>query len=519
MPVSGAPLDRPVDVTDLLRRGLDGRPDAPALVSRESRFTWRELHEASDRLAANLLGLGLKPRDRVASLMPNRCELDLHYIACVKAGLVATPLNYRYTAPEIDHALEVSGASLLIAHAERDRDLAASKLVGRLPRGVIRYGAKDRQGPSFESLVEREPAVRQLPRPDPSAPAFIFFTSGSTGPAKGVTHSLETIGWIVGSKMAGLSYTPDDAFLTGSSLSHAGGVGFTFAALAAGARVVVARTLDPSELLSLLREESPTVIWTLPALLIRLVRDHGAVGSDFSSLRVCSTGGDKASPELEREFAELTGFPIRECYGMTETGCTTMTPPTGVNKPGSIGLLSPGYTLSIRSESGAELPHGAEGRMWISFPGNFIGYWNAPEATAETFRDAWLDTGDVMKVDADGYVWFCGRLKQIIVHDGSNISPQEVEGALLEHPAVESAGVIGVHDVIHGENVYAYVTLRDSASRPTVQELIEFARTRVGYKAPEMIFVLDEMPLNPVGKVDRTELKRMAAERCNGVMI
>jgi acyl-coenzyme A synthetase/AMP-(fatty) acid ligase len=140
-----------------------------------------------------------------------------------------------------------------------------------------------------------------------------------------------------------------------------------------------------------------------------------------------------------------------------------------------------------------------------------VAYWNNPEATRETIVDGWLDTGDVMSADEDGYLWFHGRQKQIIIHDGSNICPQEVEGALLEHDAVASAGVVAVRSAMHGENVRAYVTLEPGASPPTMQDLIRFARARVGYKAPEEVIVLGQMPLNATGKVDRVTLKRMAA--------
>ena len=139
-----------------------------------------------------------------------------------------------------------------------------------------------------------------------------------------------------------------------------------------------------------------------------------------------------------------------------------------------------------------------------------VGYWDDPTATAAVFSDGWLDSGDVMRVDDEGYFSFCGRRKQLIVHDGSNICPQDVEGALLEHPSVASAGVIGMHDLVHGENVRAYITLTHRSECPTRQELIRFARARVGYKAPEEIVVLDQMPLTATGKLDRTHLKQMA---------
>jgi acyl-coenzyme A synthetase/AMP-(fatty) acid ligase len=274
--------------------------------------------------------------------------------------------------------------------------------------------------------------------------------------------------------------------------------------------------MDGDELLPLLRTQRPTVLWMLPAALIALVRDHGARHEDFHSIRYCISGGDKVPAELEREFTGLAGFPISESYGMTEIGCATLNPPAGINKLGSIGCPGPDYRLSIRDESGTELPVGGEGRLWVKSAGNTIGYWNNPAATAETIRDGWLDTGDVMKIDADGYLWFCGRKKQIIIHDGSNICPQEVEEALLEHPAVQAAGVVGIHDLVHGETVRAYVTTKPGSARPTSQELIRFARARVGYKAPEEISLLEQMPLNPTGKVDRVALKRMAEARLTG---
>src|SRR4029077_2580796 len=151
---------------------------------------------------------------------------------------------------------------------------------------------------------------------------------------------------------------------------------------------------------------------------------------------------------------------------------------------------------------GSEVPTGAEGRMWIKAPSNMVGYWNRPDATTETLVDGWLDTGDVVSIDTDGYVWFRGRNKQIIIHDGSNICPQEVEDSLLEHEAVETAGVIGVHHGIHGENVRAHSTGRPNGPRPTMSDLIRFSRARVGYKAPDEIVVLDQMPINATGKVD-----------------
>lgn len=347
---------------------------------------------------------------------------------------------------------------------------------------------------------------------------MIFFTSGSTGPPKGVTHTHETFGWMLAIAAAGLELTPADLMLAGSSLSHVGALYVSFAALSVGARVVVARTFDGDELLPLLRHNRPTVLSMLPSALFALTRDHGASRDDFASLRLCRAAGDTVSAELEREFTELSGYPIDEAYGMTEVGLATVSPPSGRIKLGSVGQVVPGVALSIRGASGEELPTGREGRLWIKTPAATVGYWANADATAAAFRDGWFDSGDVLRVDEEGYFHFCGRKKQIIVHDGSNINPQEIEGVLLEHPSVDCAGVIGVHDLVHGENVRAYITVAAGAERPRSQELIQFARAKVGYKAPEEIVVLAGMPLTASGKVDRTGLKAMAEAHLGGTL-
>ena len=510
MPLQGPPLESPVNLLDILRAGLNSKPDDQALVSIRTSWTYRELERDTNRLAANLLGLGLRKGDRVATLLPNRNALIVHYIACVKAGLVVVPLNYRYMAPEIDHALELTQASILLAHAERDADLAQVNYINKLPLGIIGFESEDGRRLTFESLLEQEPEMIDLPNIEPSDPSFIFFTSGSTGKPKGVTHTHETMGWIIASGIKAYEITSDDIILPGSSISHLGGLGMSLLGLAAGAKIITAQTFDVDEIIALFVDDQPTLLWMLPAALITLAHEQRVPRDLFRSLRLCTSGGDKVPAELEHRFNELSGLMIDECWGMSEIGFGTVSPPSGLNKPGSVGKLNPGFSLSIRDEDGTELQNNKEGRLWIKSRTNMIGYWDNPQATAETIQDNWLDTGDVMSVDEDGYLWFCGRKKQIIIHDSSNICPQEVEEALLEHDAVTNAGVVGIHDLVHGENVRAYITLLEGVERPSMQELIQFSRERIGYKAPEQIVVLDSMPINPVGKVDRVCLKEMA---------
>jgi acyl-CoA synthetase (AMP-forming)/AMP-acid ligase II len=527
MLIGGAQLDNPAaPLSDLLRFGLQTKPGEVALLSAVRSLTWSELEEASSRGAAGYLGLGLEPGDRVASLMPNRVDLVVHYLACFKAGLIATPLNYRYTATEIDHALGVSGARVLLAHEERADDVAASEAAAGLDLGTIAYRDAEPlpQGNGepaaaglgwdhdFATLLAAEPLPHDANYVHPVAPAVIFFTSGSTGPAKGVTHTRETLRWMIASAAMAFELRDEDVFLPGSSMSHVGSFLWALATLSVGGRVVVARATDAHELLPLLRDHQPTVLAMIPAALSALIHDHDLHPSDFSSLRICRAGSDKVSTELLTEFAAAAGFPIVEGYGMTEVGLATLNPPSGEIRQGSIGTPIGGFRIELRGEDGQPIEGEAVGRIWINTRSRMSGYWEAPEATAEVVVDDWLDSGDLARADSDGYLWFFGRKKQVIVHDGSNISPYEVEGALVDHPAISLAGAVGVHDTVHGENVRAYVTLAENCDKPSAADLIVHCRERIGYKAPEEIVFLEEMPLNPTGKIDRVGLKRMAED-------
>ncbi len=525
MLIDGQPLDSPsAPLDDLLRVGL-ATPDELALVSATRSLSWGEIEEESARLAAGYRGLGLEPGDRIASLMPNRIDLVVHYLACFKAELIATPLNYRYTFREIDHALEVSGAKALLAHVERAEDVGESRLAAGLDLGTIAYADADSPGASaeapsaaagwshsFDGLLDSDPLPAAQTPVDSSTPAVIFFTSGSTGPAKGVTHTRETLRWMIASAASAFGLDQSDVFLPGSSMSHIGSFLWTLSTLSVGGRVVVARSTDSHEILPLLRRQQPTVLAMIPAALSALIRDHDLQPHDFASLRICRAGADKVSTELLHEFAATAGFPIIEGYGMTEVGLATLNPPSGEVKQGSIGRPIDGFSIAVRDEQGEPVGAEAIGRIWIRSRSRMAGYWESPQATEEVVREGWLDSGDLARADEDGYLWFFGRKKQVIVHDGSNISPLEVESALGEHPAVALAGVVGVHDTVHGENVRAYVSLREEAEQPSSADLIAFCRERVGYKAPEEIVFLEEMPLNPTGKIDRVGLKRMAED-------
>ncbi|MCP9784931.1 class I adenylate-forming enzyme family protein [Cyanobium sp. N5-Cardenillas] len=511
MPHHGPPLAPLIDLDRLLEAGLGHDPAAAALQDLDHSLSWAELERQAEQLARAYQRLGLRRGDRLASLIPNRVELVVHYLAGLRSGLVLTPLNYRYVTPEIDHALTVSGAAAMVFHGERLADVQASAVAGGLPLGCHRID--DPTG--FEPLLAAAPAGGDVPPwPDLAVDdaCFLYFTSGSTGRPKGVTHTRASFAAVLTSFIQASELRAGEEVLAGSSLAHIASSALVLAALAAGAAAAIASRIDAATVETLLRRHRPSVLLMLPAALFELVRDARLLPTDLGSVRLCISGGDKVPHQLQEEFRRAAGFSIDECFGMSEIGYTTLAPPSGPNRIGSVGRLCPGFSASLRHEDGTEVAPGEQGRLWIQAPSMMAGYWDNPQATADTIQQGWLDSGDEMRVDADGFFWFCGRRKQIIVHDSSNICPQEVEEALSEHPAVELVGVIGIQDPVHGENVRAYVTLRPDQPAPSEAELITFARARVGYKAPEEIRVLEELPLTPVGKTDRLALRQLAAD-------
>ncbi len=515
MALSGAPLANPVDVSRLLDKGLAGNPNANALISLETSWTWQELSEDSARMAGNLLDLGLKPGDRAACLMPNRCAVLVFYLACLKAGLITTPINYRSSPNDIDQVLKASGTSLLLAHRERAADLAAAERARSLPFGLIGFGQGSLAGGRFGEFIENEPKTDSFPEPSPDAPAFLLFAQTSDGTRRGVVHGRRGLGWSLASVAAGYGFQPEDIYMTGTALSHYGGAVQGLAALACGSRVAISRNADAEEILPLLRAEKPSLAFMLPSSMVRLVRDHDTTAKDFSSLRYLACSGDQTPLSQVRDFEQHTGVTLHEHYGMAEVGPVTVqdTSANGSDEEmvtGAVGRLLPGFSAEIRSETGYLLPAGMPGKLWIKSPGIMLGYWDGQAAKPAETQEGWLDSAETMRADSTGTLILAGKKQQVCIYDAADTLPIEVEEVLAEHPSVTAAGVVGIHDLLHGETVLAFVTLDDEEQHPTEQELIAFARSRVGYKAPEQVVVVEAMPKGDSGAVDRKVLRQLA---------
>jgi long-chain acyl-CoA synthetase len=491
-----------------------------------------DLFERGRRLAGGLAGLGIRPGDRVAVMLPNCPEVGISYAALWRAGAAITPVIFLLPPPELRYVLEHSGAAAIItapellgivlAAAEGLESLRWVISTGAAPDGnggpVGRGGAGQAEGPRgaggpvrvlpLASLEASEPI--EIVERDDSDLAALLYTGGTTGRAKGVMLSHENL-WRCGrsaqqaSRISGVN-----RHIIPLPLSHAFGLIVAIVGMHGDEPnvSVLQRWFDPTGFLEQVQahrvQSGPVVPSMLQLLLTQPLEEY-----DLSSLRHLACGAAPMPPEAAREIERrVPGLEVREGYGCTESGAVISSTPPGRRKLGSVGLPLPDYQVRILDEQDREVPLGERGEICVRAPGVMLGYWRSPEVTAETLRDGWLHTGDIGRLDEDGYMWVVDREKDLIIRGGFNVFPRDVEEALVEHPAVAMAGVVGRADPVHGEEVVAFVSLRPGA-RATGDELIGFARSRLSaYKYPREVHVLDDLPLTPVGKLDRKALRQ-----------
>ena len=496
----------------LLERALAIDPDRPILECEGAWTTAAELERLAGRLASGLAAAGLEEGDRVALLLPNCPEAVVCYLACFRMGLVVVPLDYQYHPLQIGYALGHSGAAILVAHHSRLPGLDEAGVLGSVPR-VVLVGGTSGAAPRrpFESLLGAErPLSAAAPHDD--SPAVMIYTSGTTSRPKGVvlSHGALTVG--VRKYLARVTLTPDDVALIATSVSRPLALRCQLLpTLWIGGRVSLLRKFTVENFVAALRRPPAKTFLTLtPAGLGQLVASPDFQGCDFTHLRLCLAGGDRVPVRLLESFERLTGVSVTEQCGSTETGPYAMNPPFGRKKPGSVGPPLLGVHIAVVDEHGADVPAGTVGDVRVSGPGIMDGYWNESAQTRKTLQKGWVLTGDLGRYDEDGYLWFMGRRKDIVVRAGNKVAPLEVEAALSEHPAVREACVIGVPDAASGEVPHAYVILQPGAAADPEELRAFVARHLAEFMVPAEVHVISEMPSKGPGKVDR-ELLRMRA--------
>jgi long-chain acyl-CoA synthetase len=471
-------------------------PGAPALFCNDKKMSYGDL-DSSTRLARWLMERGFQPGDRVAIHWCNSTEAVQIFFAVFKAGLIAVPINLRLKPPEVRWILQ---------HSQPVMCFCQLALAHNVQQAALENG-------SLKSVLTQLPALPvadafSLPEINESQPAAILYTSGSTARPKGAIHTHRTL--IEATRMlADYVLNSHDIVLTMTQMMHSSGLGCALLpAIYLGRPAVLLPAFEPSAALDAIERFRCTYTFGLPALLQFVVEEQLRKARDTSSLRIVVAGGDCVPVKLQERFADIFGVPLHEGIGMSETYPIAFNR-KGAIRPGSLGLPAPGVELAIVDADGRMLAGGETGEIIVRSPANCAGYWNDQAATNSLLRGGWLHTGDLGTRDRDGYFWFKGRKKEIIVHAGSNVSPQEVEEVLYQHPAILEAGVIGTPDPIYGERIIAFVSLRNCVM-PQEQELREYARASLAdYKVLKRVLFVPELPKGTTGKVHRQALKEM----------
>ncbi len=490
-------------------------PAKEAVVDGEKRLSYRELNHRVNRLANALLGLGLRNGERMAILSYNRLEFVEGIMAAAKLGLVLVPLNWRLTAAELAFILNDSGAETLLFDAglvELVEDVR-----GQTPlTQFIAFGDKDISlARAYEALIADQPETEPEidPAPDLDTPHIIMYTAGTTGKPKGAILSQGASFWNALNLNLAMDFTSDDRNLLVLPMFHIGGIGlFTLPMIYDGGTVVIQRTFDPVQTLTLLKQEDITLFFGVPAIFLALIQHPEFKAEAFKSVRVVMSGGAPLPVSLVEQYHEA-GIVLQQGFGMSEAApsIATLEKELALAKAGSIG--KPVFHLDARivDEEMHKLPAGEVGELVIRGPNLLQGYWNRLEATAEAFSGDWFHTGDLARMDPDGCLYIVERKKDMFISGGENVYPAEVENAIYELPQIAEAAVIGVRDEKWGEVGRAVVALKEGQDL-THDVLIAHLQGRLAkYKIPKSVVFVKQLPRNAAGKVLKNVLREAHA--------
>lgn len=474
-----------LQIGDLIARAGRTYGDAPALVDGARTVGFAEFDRLTDRLGKALLARGLNPGDHVAVLAPNGIDGVVAYYALAKAGLVRIPLNGRETDPELAYKIEDSQARALIT-------------AGRIPAGTEFVLEMD----ELPGLIEAvEPGPCRVAR-DPEAPLRLAYTGGTTGKPKAVVLTTRSELAEVANFLVDLlpNLRPDSVMLHAAPITHGSGA-FFLPHLIKGARNVILRKFSPQAFLDAAIEHRATTTFMVPTMISMLLEDAAIDRRRLRLERLCYGGAPIAPALLERGIDTL-GPVFAQLYGQAEAPLAITCLQPWEHTPERLAAAGKPYTfveMDIRDAAGDPVPPGTAGEVVTRGPHTMSGYWRRPEATAETLgADGWLRTGDIGRVDEDGYLYLLDRRHDVIISGGFNVYPREVEDVLLTHPAVREAAVVGTDHPKWGQQVCAAVVVRGPVE---VAALFDHCAQRLAdFKRPKHIEFWDELPKSPVGK-------------------
>lgn len=505
---------RTSNLSTLLRQQAARRRDQTALIRGDVVWTWGELDDRADALAAALTDAGVGSGDVVMLHAPNSRDYLSVMFATWRVGGIVTPTNAKLTAEELVQLAEIVRPALLIVGAGAEDHAAA---LDATPSWAISDAPGSGATPHVGRLIDKHLGARV---PDAEVmtgdPAWFFFTSGSSGRPKAAVLTHDHLAFIINNHIADLmpGLSSDDATLVLAPLSHGAGV-HVLTHVARGARIVLlpGGSLDTAQAWELVAEHRISTMFTVPTILNRLVQSV-AGDTDHSSLRYVIYAGAPITRQDQRRAYEVLGAVIEQYYGLAEvTGAITVLPPAlHGDVPTYQGIVTAGYprtgmTISIRDADGNPVPSGERGEICVVGPAVFAGYLENDEANAKAFQDGWFRTGDLGVLDERGLLYITGRASDMYISGGSNIDPREVEEKLVTHPKVQAAGVVGAPDPDWGEVGYAVAVVDEGL---TAEDLLGWCREHMArYKAPKRVHLVDQLPTTAYGKVTTPVLRQL----------
>jgi acyl-CoA synthetase (AMP-forming)/AMP-acid ligase II len=497
-------------------------PHKPAIITAVRSLTWSEFARRVRQLGSALYECGLRRTDRVAILSMNRCEYYELYGACSATGFVITPINFRLASPEILQLLEDSAPRILIFEARYANIVNGLRSrLAWLQTFVCLDGPVPEWALDYEEFLARQGDSRAPIEGRLEDPAYLLYTSGTTGQPKGVVHTNGSVAKATLMTALASQFTRDSVLLQTSPSFHAGGIIYVNCATLVGGTTVLHTEFNPARVIDSIESNRVTHTFMVPAMLQAVMAVPELRQRDVSSLRIVHSAAAPIPVPLLRDAIAIFGSVFSIQYGSTEAFTVCALPRDGVKGDGtrtelhrlaSVGHPLPGVCLRIVDDEMRDCPQGATGELLVRTPSLMSRYWNNDIETMTAIQDGWFRTGDMGYLDPEGHVLLVDRKKDMIISGGENIYSREVENALLQHPDVADAAVIGVPDEKWGEAVKAAVILK--AGRNTDgATLIEHCGTLIArYKCPKSVAFVQQLPLLASGKVDKVTLRRMARE-------
>jgi long-chain acyl-CoA synthetase len=477
-------------------------PEHIAVKLDDAELSYKMLDGATAHMVGLLREKGVKPGDRVGIMLPNVPYFPVCYYGILRAGGIVVPMNVLLKKREVGYYLKDPEAKLLIAWG----DFAEAAETGAEEAGAECILVKPGE---FDKQVGAADPVTEVTETDDGDTAVILYTSGTTGQPKGA--ELSNANLIRNAEASrGLFGLGTEAVVLGAlPLFHTFGqtCGMN-ATLGGGGTLTLIPRFDPAKALEIIQRDQVNVFQGVPTMYGAMLHLDNRDDFDVSTLKVCASGGSAMPVELMRGFEKAFKCKVLEGYGLSESSpVASFNHPDRERKPGSIGTPIEGVEMKIVDDDGNEVDQGEVGEIVIKGHNVMNGYWNRDEATAETIVDGWLHTGDIGKIDEDGYFFIVDRKKEMIIRGGYNVYPREIEEVLYEHPDVREAAVLGIPSDEYGEEVAAAVALKDGAST-SPDELRSYVKEQVaGYKYPRKVWLVDELPKGPTGKILKREIE------------